>query len=407
VVASVTFGYDDAHGGAAATLRARRDWTLGVSGGQKAREMNEAEVMTQRNARAPLRAASELQIPTSWLACLLLLAAGCSAAQEPQRVIPWSNNRPGISGGAGAGNRPAGMSALPPGTGMAGSSPVGAGTGQPIATGGTGTTGVPGTGGTAAVPIAGAAPIAGSGSVGPRPTPDGGVAEFDAGSEPARNRIQPGQICSRVAAVQCAAEAHCCPMPAKALEACKSQLTSTCTSQAFLDDIGKNNVSGFNQAATEAMLNKLEEYAKVCDPQVAIWAGQTEGLRAMFQGTVAPNGQCKPSGLPSPANYAAYLAACAQPKTQGCLFSGDGPNAPPQTATCAPRGAAGATCFLEVNCQDGFYCANPQMKYSTGKCTAQKAVGQQCTADVECMTLTCRSAMCIEPTTTTAYCVST
>jgi hypothetical protein len=255
--------------------------------------------------------------------------------------------------------------------------------------------------------MAGGAPIAGS--VGPRPTPDGGVpmSEFDAGSEPGRNRIQPGQICARVAAVQCAAEAHCCPMPAKALEACKSELTNTCTTKAYLDDIGKNSVSGFDQAATETMLNTLEEYSKTCDPQVAVWAGQTEGLRAMFQGTVPPNGQCKPTGLPSYANYGAYLAACSQPKTQGCLFSGDGPTAPPQTATCAPRGGAGATCFMEVNCMDGFYCANPQMKYSSGKCTAQKAVGQQCTADVECMSLTCRSAMCVAPTVSTAYCVST
>jgi Dickkopf N-terminal cysteine-rich region len=126
----------------------------------------------------------------------------------------------------------------------------------------------------------------------------------------------------------------------------------------------------------------------------------------MFQGTVAPMGMCKPSGLPSVGNYAAALASCTQPLTHACLFTGDGPNAPPQTATCAARTDAGATCFVDLNCKDGLYCANPQMKYSQGTCTPLKATGATCTLDAECASFTCRSAVCVVTTEATAYCVS-
>jgi hypothetical protein len=184
-------------------------------------------------------------------------------------------------------------------------------------------------------------------------------------------------------------------------------MAAACKMNAYLDDIANNNVSGYSQAQTQAVLDKLEQYATACDPNVTLWAAQPDGLRAMFQGTIAANGTCKPTGLPSVANYGAALASCTQAATHACLFTGDGPTAPPQTATCAARGNAGATCFVDTNCKDGSYCLNPQMKYSGGKCTALKQNGAQCTTDTECASFTCRSAVCVAPTAQTAYCVST
>jgi hypothetical protein len=363
--------------------------------------MSEAAVMSHRQARSPLDAAKSGASMGAALACVLLLAAACEPLGQ-DRVLPIIA---GFSGGSGvvAGNGGvAGMAGPPPGT--AGRPPTGAGTGIPV---GGGAAGIPGPGsmaGTVSVPTAG---TAGGGTVTP-PNPDGGLLPpFNPGVAPNRNQVRAGQVCSRIAGLQCAAELHCCAAPAKGLDACQTQLTMACKTGAYLDDISNNSVSGYSVPQIEAVLNKLEEYATACDPSIPMWAATPEGLRSIFQGTVAPNAMCKPTGLPSPSNYAAALASCTQPATHACLFTGDGPNAPPQTATCSARLDAGATCFVDTNCKDGLYCANPQMKYSGGKCTALKEVGATCTLDTECATFTCRSAACVMPTVQTAYCVST
>jgi hypothetical protein len=230
---------------------------------------------------------------------------------------------------------------------------------------------------------------------------------FDPGTDPKRNQIRAGQICQRLSELQCAAEAHCCSAPKKTGAACVQQLTTQCTMQGALDDIAKNEPSGFSTAQTEIVLNKLEMYSQTCDPAVTVWALQADGFRSMFQGTVPPNGTCMPKGLPSTANYGTALASCAQPTTNVCLFKGNGPVAPPQSANCAPRGDVGATCFVDPNCKDGLYCANSQMQYSSGKCQVSKQLGAACTADAECASMSCRSAVCSAQTADTAYCIST
>lgn len=369
--------------------------------GQKAREMSEAAVITQRPVPPPLAAASSRAArSTASLGCVLLLAAGCTPTGNPERPVnpPPIPIFAGSSGGSGvaAMNGAAGFAG--PTAGTAGWPPVGAGSGMPVDTAGGGSVGPGPTGGVMGVPMAGTGGVA--------PLPDGGLPAFDAGTELNRNQVRPGGICARLAAVDCAAEAHCCAAPATAFDLCKSQLTARCTDTAFLDEIAMNNVSGYSVTQAEAVFNRLEQFAATCDPTVGVWFAQTEGLRAIFQGTVAPAGTCRPSGLPSVPGYYATLASCTQPSTHACLFTGDGPATPPQTATCAARSDVGATCFVDTNCRDGLYCANPQMKYSQGTCTPLKAVGATCTADTECMTFTCRGAACIMPTSQTAYCLS-
>jgi hypothetical protein len=296
----------------------------------------------------------------------------------------------------------AGAGVAPPGTG--GTNVIG----QPVA-------GLPRAGNGELPPVAGtiaAPPTAGRGSVptggtgAVTPLPDGGLPAFDGGIEPNRNQVRAGGLCERFATLQCAGEQHCCATPAKNFDACKMQMKTDCTSNGYLDEIAMNMVAGFNATRAENAFTKLEQMASQCDPSATVWGATPEGMRGIFQGTVAPMGSCKPTGLPSVPGYGAALASCTQLATHSCLFTGDGPAAAPTTATCAARTDAGATCFVDANCKDGMYCANPMMKYSGGKCTALKAVGTACTADAECMTFVCRSALCVATSTATTYCVS-
>jgi Dickkopf N-terminal cysteine-rich region len=367
--------------------------------------MSEAVGTTHRQAPVPLTAARMRGARRGrggpWLACLLLSAAACAPPADTERVI-IPTIFAGVSGGSGVpapSAGAAGRSGPPPGT--AGGMQTGtAGGGGPVGASGTGVVGPgPTAGGASGTP-----PIAGSGSV--QPMPDGGLPAYDAGTEPDRNTVRAGQLCARVSALQCAAEQHCCTTAKNSFDACKTQLTKTCMDNAFLDEIAMNNVAGYSQTQTKATFDQIEVFGANCDPTVTMWAAQPEGLRAMFQGTVAPGGMCKPTGLPSQGSYAASLASCTNAETTSCLFSGTGPTAPPQTATCAARGDSGATCFLDVNCKDGMYCQNPQMKYSSGKCAALNQNGATCTLDSECASFTCRSAVCVAATADTTFCVS-
>jgi hypothetical protein len=246
-------------------------------------------------------------------------------------------------------------------------------------------------------------PVGGMGV--PPPNPDGGLPAFDGGIEPTRNQVQAGGICERLVTLQCAAEQHCCMAPGRTFEACKREMLTDCTMNAHLDEVAQNRIAGFSTANAAAAFTKLEQLSAACDPSVAVWAIAPDGLRGIFQGTVDPMRDCKPTGFPSVVGYGASLASCKQPATHACLFTGDGPTAAPTTATCAARAAAGATCFVDTNCVDGLYCANSQMKYSSGKCTAGKAAGASCATAVECKSQACKSGSCVEATSQTAYCL--
>jgi hypothetical protein len=96
---------------------------------------------------------------------------------------------------------------------------------------------------------------------------------------------------------------------------------------------------------------------------------------------------------------AGALASCQNAATTACL---------PSSAlswTCAPRGVEGAKCFTDLNCQNGFYCPNPDLQINMTNCLARKALGGSCAQDNECVSLTCIAGTCAAPTTQSAYCL--
>ena len=225
--------------------------------------------------------------------------------------------------------------------------------------------------------------------------------KFDAGSDPNRNHVAGGIICTRLAQIQCAGEAFCCPNPGRERAACETAQRDFCTQKVYLDAISQSASSGFDAARAASAFETFEQMAAACDTTIAKFAASSEGLRGMLRGTLQAGASCAPGITLDDAAAAAALASCTEGETQSCL---------PEDALvwqCAPRGPAGASCFTDVNCQNDLYCPNPDLEFGTKKCTARKTPGESCTAPNECASLYCKGGQCVDATVEAAYCLGT
>jgi hypothetical protein len=223
---------------------------------------------------------------------------------------------------------------------------------------------------------------------------------FDAGTDPMRNDVKAGHVCARVAQIQCAGEAYCCDNPGRDVAACEAKMTEACAKDGHVDDITLNTKAGFNAERAADALAQFEEMASKCDTTVADFGADPDGLMSMVQGTVAAGGKCSPPVTGGDAAAAGALASCQNAATTACLPSSA------LTWTCAPRGVAGAKCFTDLNCQNGFYCPNPDLQINMTNCLARKELGGSCAQDNECVSLTCIAGTCAAPTTQSAYCLA-
>ena len=94
---------------------------------------------------------------------------------------------------------------------------------------------------------------------------DGGAmaagAKFDAGSDPNRNHVQSGMICTRLAQIQCAGEAFCCPNPGRERAACETAQRDFCAQQVYLDAISQSASSGFDATRAASAFEQFEQLA--------------------------------------------------------------------------------------------------------------------------------------------------
>jgi hypothetical protein len=216
------------------------------------------------------------------------------------------------------------------------------------------------------------------------------------GTDP--NDVQPGQLCARLASIQCAGEAKCCPNPGRTVADCETAQKASCDQLAF-DDAAKDPITGFDQAKAKAAFEAFEQKASKCDVSIAEFAASANSLRGSATGTVASGGTCTPKDMGAPSSIAAALASCKDPSTTACL--------PAQTGdwTCTARGGAGSPCFTDVNCTDGLYCDNPDLNIAGSTCKARKAAGETCKLANECASIGCADGKCLEKSVTTAYCL--
>src|SRR5262249_25532999 len=155
----------------------------------------------------------------------------------------------------------------------------------------------PGTGGRIGSGAAGYMMMGGSGMLGIPPQTGGAPAlppagGFDAGTDPARDNVMPGMICDRLAAIECAAEAACCSNPGRTLDDCKQTVTTSCSKDALVDSIAAQSAAAYDPNQARIVLMQLEALASMCDPSFASYAASPQGIRSIFRGTIAPNGDC-------------------------------------------------------------------------------------------------------------------
>jgi hypothetical protein len=226
-----------------------------------------------------------------------------------------------------------------------------------------------------------------AGAGGGSPAQDAGRS-FDAGSDPKRNQVEPGMICTRLAALECEAEAYCCKMPSSDVAACRDAVQQMCATALMLDEIAADPIVAFDSGAASAAFAELEHRASVCDPSVAAWALSQEGFAHSFVGTRSKADDCEPNGGLKAAGAAlgAALASCRPGDGLACLPGDNG-------WSCAEPARPGGRCYTDLNCGGGLYCENP-MATVHGVCAERKAAGATCAAAGQCSSLMCKAGRC-------------
>jgi hypothetical protein len=236
----------------------------------------------------------------------------------------------------------------------------------------------------------------------PQPPADLSERVFDAGSDPNRNQITAGNVCERLAQIQCAGEAFCCESPGRDRTACEADMFNGCMGELYLDAMSLNSITGFDAAAASTAFGEIERMASTCDVSVAAYGVSPNGLMGMFRGSVSDGSSCSPGirAASDQALAAAALASCSNITTTACL---------PTSAlswSCKPRGDVGAECFTDLNCLDGLHCPNPDFDIGAATCAPRKAVGSPCQLPNECESLFCKGGTCVTADAQAAYCLA-
>ncbi len=223
---------------------------------------------------------------------------------------------------------------------------------------------------------------------------------FDAGSDPLRNQVVGGQVCARLAQIQCAGEAFCCDAPGRDVATCEVGMRDVCINTLHFDAVTANPITAFSAERATTVFTTLEDLASRCDPTIAAYGGSPEGLPSMLFGTIAQGDSCSPGITTDKQRWAAALASCTNIETTACL-----PHSEFQSR-CEARTAIGGLCFTDLNCHTGLYCPNPDFRFGETYCETRKAIGAPCQTANECATLFCKSGACVEGDRQAAYCLS-
>jgi len=255
--------------------------------------------------------------------------------------------------------------------------------------------------------------MSGTGAVGGGGTGAGGTGGgtcFNPGTDPNRNMVTASGVCERLAQIQCAAEACCCPSgnPRKypSVDACIATQSQICTDLGT-EIVAVDSRTGFNATALTAAFGEFERLGSLCSVDVASWGTSQSGFASVLTGTRDLGATCwTPVSLPVEDNPAAAAASCGT--VNACL----GDSLVTSTAwTCQPRRAAGGRCLADPSCQDGLFCENPPApdasppRLTLGTCTARFADGASCSFPSQCSSLFCVDGRCVPPSIEAAYCI--
>jgi hypothetical protein len=206
-------------------------------------------------------------------------------------------------------------------------------------------------------------------------------------------------MCTRYAQLICDGFIHCCDDPAILAAApprdtCVQMVQSSCTSGTYsLSMLCHDPRTGYDPIVAGQVLGTYGDYIDACDPSVMTWSVRRDGFEEALQGTVA-NGQPCLNGNPL-SEYPAFLSC--EDFSQACILTGL------TTGNCTARHPLGQSCVLDLDCQDGLYCAG-------NNCSRLLANGAVCGgADGSqhhgwCQSSFCFQGRCETPTRTHVYC---
>lgn len=205
--------------------------------------------------------------------------------------------------------------------------------------------------------------------------------------------LSPQAYCEAFSKAFCKGEADCCEASDKkfpSVSACETELQERCATDIMV--LVNDERTGYDGKTAAAQLERLKGLAASCDLKTAQWFAGTDGLMAMYKGTVEEGKSCTPSSNED----AAAMLAC---KDDGfCLLTPI-----PLSGTCAKAGRTkGATCYAHVECADGLYCTAP--KDGAGTCETPAAIGASCEDGFWCASLYCEASKCVEATKDRVYC---
>lgn len=205
--------------------------------------------------------------------------------------------------------------------------------------------------------------------------------------------LNPQAYCEAFSKVICKGEEDCCEASDKKFEsvsACETELQKRCTKDILV--LVNDQRTGYDGKAAAFQLDRLKELAARCDLKTAQWFAGSDGLMAMYKGTVEEGKTCTPASNED----AAAMLSC---KDEGfCLLT-----PVPLSGTCAKAGRAkGATCYAHVECADGLYCSAP--KDGAGICETPAAIGASCQDGFWCASLYCEDSKCVEASKDRVYC---
>lgn len=317
---------------------------------------------------------------------VLLLTSACSSDEKPPPD--------GTGGGAGSGGSLASGGNGTSG-GTAGTSTGGTGTGGTSTTF-SGTGGTTGTGGSTNLPA------------------------FDAGDD-SLNAVTAGNVCERIAEIQCAGQEHCCHLQHADKATCIAAQRDGCVNGG-LDYVTAQAASGFDAANAASIVKAFETSASNCDPGIAKAATSTDGgLRSLVKGTLDSGADCTAGATVDGKVVAAHLASCANADQTACL--------PHQITTqslfpkwlCTPLSIVGKNCFTDVNCNQtadihGVYCNNDLQHpviSDNWQCMPRHETNEPCDSGNQCASLLCTKGathqnpgVCLEANADNAYCLN-
>lgn len=227
----------------------------------------------------------------------------------------------------------------------------------------------------------------------------GGDDKGSSAVDPNHNKVSPGGLGQRLAEIQCAGEAKCCPSPGRDVTACITAQKAFWTT-AMIDSIAADPAAGFDATRAQAAFNEFERLATACDTSIAAYAASPDGLRGIAQGTVATGGTCNPPpGSADPVKIGVALASCKGPAAQACVPAATG------DWKCTALADSGGACYTDVNCKVGLFCDNPNLDIAGATCKPRKAAAAPCTLPNECDSFSCKNGTCAAKSVEAAYCL--